>query len=141
MTTHRLEQPETELEWHQLHAAELRRRAVQLRDQAEHAKEHAFRVLESMHARRQRRTRTREQVEFAAEQERSTQELGAYITALRHEQEMLRAESALQQDWFRNQVVSMLDQGWTREELAEIGFGAEFLADLGLLDHPALRPG
>ena len=141
MAIRNVEQPETELAWHQLHAAEVRTRAAHLRGQAEQAKEHAFRILESMHRRRLRRMQTSEQVEFAAEQERSTRELGAYITRLRREQEMLRAEEALQQEWFREQVLSMLDQGWTREELAQIGVGAGFLADLGLQGHPALQPG
>jgi hypothetical protein len=61
------------------------------------------------------------------------------VAALRREQEMLREEAALQDAWFRDQVLDMLGQGWTRAELAETGFGEEFLEELGLLDHPALR--
>ncbi|HLM67521.1 MAG TPA: hypothetical protein VK358_08350 [Longimicrobium sp.] len=141
MTTQNVEQPRTELAWHQLHAVELRRRAAQLRDQAEQARDHAFRAIKTTEVRRLKRSRTREQEEFAHEQERGTEELAAYITGLRREQEMLQAEAALQQDWFREQVLAMLDQGWKREDLAEIGFGGEFLADLGLLDHPSLQPG
>lgn len=141
MTTQNVEQPRTELVWHQLHAAELRTRAAQLREQAEQARDHAFRAMKATEVRRLKRARTREQEEFAYEQGRGTEELAAYIMGLRREQEMLRAEAALQQDWFREQVLAMLNQGWKREALAEIGFGDAFLADLGLLDHPSLQPG
>lgn len=139
MSIRSVEQPETQLMLHQLHAVELRQRAALLREQAERAREHALRAIASTEQRRRTAASTREQAEFAAEQERGTQELAAYITGLRREQEMLRAEAALQQEWFRDQVLGMLDQGWGREELAEIGFGEEFLADLGLLDAPGLQ--
>ncbi|HST63078.1 MAG TPA: hypothetical protein VLK84_30495 [Longimicrobium sp.] len=140
MTIHSMEQPLTQLVMHQLHAVELRQRAAVLREQAERAKEHAFQAIASTELRRRTTGRTHEAAEFAVEQERGTQELAAYITALRREQEMLRAEAALQQDWFREQVLEMLDQGWSREALAEIGFGDAFLADLGLQDAPGLHP-
>jgi hypothetical protein len=141
MTPQTVEQPQDQLLMHQLHTEELRRRAARLRDQAELARQHAFQAIASVELRRRTRGRTREQAEFETEQARCTEELEAYITGLRHEQELLRAEAALQQEWFREQAVSALEQGWSRTELAEIGFGDEFLADLGLLDHPALRPG
>ncbi len=135
-----MEAPETQLMMHQLHAVELRQRAAMLREAAERAKEHAFRAIASTELRRRTTGRTREQAEFNAEQERGAQELAAYITGLRREQEMLRAEAALQQEWFREQVLGMLAEGWSREALAEIGFGDEFLADLGLQDAPGLQP-
>lgn len=141
MTTRNVEQPQAQLLMHQLHAEEVRRRAARLRQKAEQAREHAFRAIASLELRRRMRVRTREQVEFDTEQARGTEELEAYITGLRREQELLRAETALQQEWFREQVMNALEQGWSRAELAEIGFGDAFLADLGLLDHPALRPG
>jgi hypothetical protein len=142
MASSNVAQPEAELAWHQLHAAELRVRAAHLREQAELAKQHAFAAIEATERRRLRgRLLTREQTEFAEEQERSTRELAAYIVGLRREQEMLREEETLQQRWFRDQVLSMLEQGWNGEALAEIGLGPAFLADLGLLDHPALHPG
>lgn len=139
MSIHPVESPEAQLLMHQLHAAELRQRAAVLREQAERAKQHAFQVIASAELRRRNAGRTREQAEFAAEQERGTEELAAYITGLRREQEMLRAEAALQQDWFRKQVLSMLDQGWSREALAETGFSDAFLADLGLQDAAGLH--
>jgi hypothetical protein len=135
------ERPQAQLMMHQLHAEALRTRAARLREQAEQAREHAFQAIASTEHLRRTCGRTREQVEFESEQERGTQELAAYITGLRREQEILRAEAALQQEWFREQALSALEQGWSRSELAEIGFCDEFLADLGLLDHPALHPG
>ncbi len=140
MSIHSMESPQAQLAMHQLHAVELRQRAALLREQAERAREHAFQAIASTELRRRTSGRTREQTEFAVEQERGTQELAAYITGLRREQEMLRAEAALQQEWFREQVLGMLEQGWSREELAEIGFGDAFLADLGLQDAPGLHP-
>lgn len=136
MSSHSAEPPETELMHHQLHAVELRRRAALLREQAERARDHALQAVASTERRRGRASGTREQVEFEAEQARSTRELAAYITGLRREQEVLRAEAVLQQDWFREQAMAMLDQGWSREELADIGFGEAFLAELGLPDVP-----
>lgn len=140
MTVHSVEQPRAQLVIHQRHAAELRQRAAVLRKAAERAREHAFQAIASTEIRRGANARSQEQVEFEREQERGTQELAAYITALRREQETLRAEAALQQEWFREQALSMLEQGWSRQELAEIGFGDEFLADLGLLDAPGRQP-
>jgi hypothetical protein len=140
MTLQSLDQPLAQLVVHQLHAVELRQRAALLRVQAERAREHAFQALAATELRRRTTGRTREQAEFAREQERATQELAAYITGLRREQEVLRDEAALQQDWFREQVRAMLDQGWSRAELAEIGFGDAFLADLGLQDAAGLHP-
>ena len=139
MTNRSVEPPQAQLKVHQLRAAELRERAAQLREQAEQAREHAFAALRLTEMRRRNGTRTREQAELQAEQARGTEELAAYITGLRREQEMLRDQTALQQAWFREQVLGMLDEGWSREELAETGFSDEFLADLGLLDAAAPR--
>lgn len=141
MTTPGVDPSRTELAWHQLQALELRRRAARLRDQAEQAKQHALEAVGNSRRRRLNGSRTREETEFAIEQERATRELAEYITGLRREQEMLRAEAALQQEWFREQVLAMLAEGWTAAELAGIGFGPGFLADLDLLGHPALRSG
>ncbi|HYW12984.1 MAG TPA: hypothetical protein VE871_13580 [Longimicrobium sp.] len=140
MTVQSLDEPLSQLVVHQLHAVELRQRAAMLREHAEQARERALRALASTELRRRILRRTRETTEFAVEQERGTQELAAYITGLRREQELLRAEAALQQEWFREQALAMLNQGWGREELAEIGFGDAFLADLGLQDAPGPHP-
>ena len=139
MSTHPVEHPQTELALHQLHAVELRRRAAVLRNQAERARERAFQAIALTERLRSRAGSIVEDAEFAAERERGAQELAAYITGLRREQEMLRAEAALQQAWFREQVKAMLDQGWGRTELADIGFGDAFLAELGMQDAPGPR--
>lgn len=123
----------------QRQALDLRRRAAQLRVKAEAAKEHAVTAIRDAVLRRQGLTPRHEAREFEAEQARGTSELASYVAALRREQEMLREETALQDAWFRDQALDMLNQGWSRAELAEIGFGEEFLGGLGLLDHPALR--
>jgi hypothetical protein len=131
-----------QLMMHQLHAHELRIRAAQLCEQAEEARKQAFRAIATTTERRRlAEERSRERAEFEGERKGGTQALAAYILGLRHEQEVLRAEDALQQDWFREQVLGMLEQGWNRRELAEVGFSDQFLAELGLTNHPALQPG
>lgn len=124
---------------HQQQAMEVRRRAAQLRAEAERARAHAVTAIEVTRLRRQGQPRPLEYVEFQAEQDRGTRELAAYIKALRNEQDELRQEVALQDAWFGEQVLGMLEQGWSRADLAEIGFGDEFLARLGLQDHPGLK--
>lgn len=124
---------------YQRRALDLRRRAAQLRVQAEAAKGHAVTAIRDAELRKQGLAPRREAREFQAEQARGTSELASYLATLRREQERLREETALQDVWFREQALDMLNQGWSRAELAEIGFGEEFLAELGLLDHPALR--
>lgn len=139
MAGNRPEEPVSQLVSYQRQALDLRRRAAELRVQAEAAKEHAAAAIRDAELGRQGLTPRREARAFRAEQERGTRELASYVAALRREQEMLREETVLQDAWFRAQVLDMLDQGWTRDELAEIGFGAEFLEELGLLDHPGVR--
>jgi hypothetical protein len=129
---------EAEIESYKQHTANLRRRAARLREEAELAKEHAVAAIRSVQMRRMGQAHWREEAELRAEEARGMRELSAYIDGLRREQEMLRDETALQDRWFREQVLEMLEQGWTRAELREAGFGDAFLADLGLLDHPAL---
>jgi hypothetical protein len=124
---------------YQRQALGLRRRAALLRVQAEAAKEHSAAAVRDTQLRRQGLAPRREAREFQAERARGTSELALYVAALRREQEMLREETALQDAWFREQALDMLNQGWSRSELAEIGFGEELLTELGLLDHPALR--
>ena len=120
-------------------ALELRERAAQLRAEAEQAQAHAAMAVETVRLRRLGQPQAGEYLAFQAEQDRGTRELAAYITALRTEQDELRQEVALQDAWFGEQVLGMLEQGWSRAELAEIGFGDEFLARLGLQDHPGLK--
>lgn len=130
------EQVEAALLSHQLHAQELRTRAARLRGLAEAACDRAVQATEAVSRRRGRPLHDQSAID--QERARSTRELEAYVTGLRREQETLRAEADLQQAWFREQVLAMVNQGWSREELAEIGFRPEFLADLGLADHPGL---
>lgn len=110
----------------------VRRRAAQLRVQAEAAREHAVAAVRDAELLRCGLAPRREAREFQAERARGTSELASYVAALRE-------ATALQDAWFRDQALDMLNHGWGRAELAEIGFGEEFLAELGLLDHPALR--
>jgi hypothetical protein len=138
MKTDRVDERVSQLVSYQRQALDLRKRAAQLRAQAETAKEHAVTAIREAELRRQGLTPRREAREFEAEQARGTSELASYVAALRREQEMLREETALQDAWFRSQALDMLDQGWSRAELAEIGFAEAFLGELGLLDHPAL---
>lgn len=139
MKTDHVDQRISQLVSYQRQALDVRRRAAQLRVQAEAAKEHAVATVRDTELRKQGLAPRREAREFQAEQARGTSELASYVAALRREQEMLREETALQDTWFRDQALDMLNQGWGRAELAEIGFGEEFLGGLGLLDHPALR--
>jgi hypothetical protein len=51
------------------------------------------------------------------------------------------AADAAEEAWLTGEVVAMISEGWSREQLADVGFGAELLRDLGLDAHPALdRP-
>lgn len=138
MKTDHVDERISQLVSYQRQTLELRRRAAQLRAQAELAKGHAVTAIRDAQMRRQGLTPRHEALEFEAEQARGTSELASYVAALRREQEMLREETALQDAWFRDQALDMLNQGWSRAELAEIGFGEEFLAELELLDHPGL---
>lgn len=74
--------------------------------------------FESLMIRREIR-KAQQDLEESAEQERARE----------------RAEGAADAAFMRDEIVPMLEKGWTREQLAEIGITGELLERLGLLHH------
>jgi hypothetical protein len=89
--------------------------------------------------RRAGRLSFRDQMAVWQETHRTLREMEETARELAAEHEEAEREVEEQKAWVRGQVESMLDSGWTREELADIGIGDEVLAQVGLLDDPRLR--
>jgi hypothetical protein len=91
-----------------------------------------------MAARRGGRLSFRHQMEVWQETDRTLREMEETAGELAAEREDAEREEAEQRAWVRGQVESMVESGWTREELAEIGIGDEVLGQVGMLDDPRL---
>ncbi|MET0398216.1 MAG: hypothetical protein ABW277_15550 [Longimicrobiaceae bacterium] len=83
----------------------------------------------------------RDQMAVWQETHRTLREMEETARELAVEREEGEREVAEQTAWVRAQVESMLDAGWARGELAEIGIADEVLALVGMLDDPRLRGG
>ena len=56
------------------------------------------------------------------------------------EREQARLDAASDTEFMRDQIQPMLDDGWTLEQLEEIGITRDMLASLDLLDDATPRP-
>jgi len=81
----------------------------------------------------------RDQMAVWQETRSTLREMEVTAGELAAEQEEAEREVAAQTAWVRGQVESMLDAGWARGELAEIGIADELLAHVGMADDPRLR--
>lgn len=91
-----------------------------------------------------RRTGTvafRDQVAVWRETSRTLREMEELERELREEDEGLAAELARETEWARGQVAAMIEAGWTRAELADVGVGDDELERLGLFREPGPGPG
>ncbi len=118
-----------------------RRRAAELTRAAEEAGSRTAALRTALAARRGGRLSFRDQMAVWQETHRTLREMEEAARELAAEGEEAEREVAEQTAWVRGRVESMVDSGWTREELAGIGIGDELLAQVGLLDDPRLRPG
>ncbi|MEW5929531.1 MAG: hypothetical protein AB1941_18910 [Gemmatimonadota bacterium] len=114
------------------------RRAEALKRAADEARERAAALRRAMAARRSSLS-FRDQMAIWEETHRTLLEMEEAAAALAEERVEAEREVAEQTAWVRAQVEGMLESGWTREELRDIGIADEVLAQIGLLDDPRLR--
>ncbi len=81
----------------------------------------------------------RDQMAVWQETHRTLREMEETARELVAERGDAEREAAEQTAWVRGQVESMLDAGWARAELADIGIADEVLAQVGMLDDPRLH--
>lgn len=120
-------------------AAASRGRAVELRRAAQEEGKRTEALRAALAARRAGTASFRDQMAVWQETHRTLREMEETARELAAEHEEAEREVAEQTAWVRGQVESMLDSGWARDELADIGITGEVLAQLGLLDDPRLR--
>jgi hypothetical protein len=119
-----------------------RRRAEALLRAADEARDRASALHAALAARRGGAASFRDQMAIWEETRRTLAEMEESARALAVESAEAERDAAEQTAWVRAQVESMLDSGWTREELAGIGIGDDLLAQVGLRDDPRLwEPG
>ena len=116
-----------------------RQRSEELRHAADEARNRAGALRAALTARRGGGLSFRDQMAVWEEVHRTLREMEESARELVAERAEAEREVAEQTAWVRGQVAAMLDAGWSREELAEIGIGDEVLAQVGLLDDPRLR--
>jgi hypothetical protein len=116
-----------------------RRRSEELRRAAEEAGSRTDALRTALAVRRGGALSFRDQMAVWQETHRTLREMEETARELAAEREDAEREVAEQTAWVRGQVESMLESGWSREELAEIGIGDEVLTQVGLLDDPRLR--
>lgn len=120
-------------------AAVNRRRSEELRHAADEARDRAGALGTAVAARRGGKVSFRDQMAVWQEVHRTLREMEETARELDEQREVAEREVAEQTAWVRREVESMLDSGWSRGELAEIGIGDEVLAQVGMLDDPRLR--
>jgi hypothetical protein len=116
-----------------------RRRAEELRRAAEEAGSRTGALRAALAVRRAGTLSFRDQMAVWHETHRTLREMEETALELAAEHEEAEREVEEQKAWVRGQVESMVESGWTREELADIGIGDEVLAQAGMLDDPRLR--
>jgi hypothetical protein len=114
------------------------RRSEELKHAASDAWDRASALRAALHARRGGAS-FRDQMEVWEETRRTLREMERAARELAAEREDSTREVAEQTAWVRAQVESLLDAGWTREELAGIGIGNELLELVGLRGDPRLE--
>jgi len=128
-------------------AAANRRRAVDLRWAAEEAGGRTAALRAAVAVRRGAGLSFRDHMAVWEETCRTLREMETTARELAAHDDEAEREAAEQTAWVRGQVESMLDAGWTRDELADIGIADELLAQVGMLHDPRLcgnagtRPG
>ena len=116
-----------------------RRRSEELKLAADEARSRARALRAALAVRRGGRLSFRDQMAVWEETHRTLREMEATARELVAQREEAEREVAEQSAWVRGQVECMLDAGWTRAELADIGIADEVLAQVGMLDDPRLR--
>lgn len=122
-------------------AAANRRRSEKLRLAATEAGSHASALRAALAVRRGGGLSFRDQMAVWQETHLTLHEMEASARELAAERAEAEREVAEQTAWVRGQVESMLDAGWGRGELRDIGIGDEVLAQLGLRNDPRLPNG
>lgn len=117
-------------------AAAAARRASDLRVRADRALADSEDLLAAAARRRARMRGLSDQAMLRLEMVWSRLELRWLDRTSRRDEKRREAERERDDAWMRDEIASMLANGWTREELAEVGIGEELLASLGLAEAP-----